>query len=155
MIYGLVFVMSLLVAGVTLHTSNVVSHRSPGHVQRDVLAQWMRVYSNAAIGFAQANPGYSGLITDAQVEPYLGVWQSITASMTAAGLQHGAELSGGQLVVWCSGSGSTVVTQPPADITNPSSGYQQSGNLVNPILGQQGALPSNVPAGATVLRVQV
>lgn len=154
MIYGLVFVMSLLVAVATVHTSTVVSHRSPGHVQRDVSAQWMQVYGNAAMGFAQANPGYSGSITDAQVAPYLGAWQSITTSMTAAGLQHGAEISSGQLVVWCSGAGSTVVTQPPADITNPASGYNQGGNLVNPILGNQGALPSNVPAGATVLRVQ-
>lgn len=154
MIYGLVFVMAMLVAVATVHTGTVVSHRSMGHVQRDVTSQWMQAYSNAAVAFAKANPGYSGQMTDAQLAPYLGAWQTAAASMTAVGLQHGAEIVGGQLVIWCAGAGASATAQPSPDVTSPASGYSQRGNLINPILGNQGPLPPNVPAGATVMRVQ-
>lgn len=154
MIYGLVFVLALLGAVATLHTSTVVSHRSTAHIQRDVTSQWMQVYSNAAMAFAQANYGYSGTITDAQLSAYLGAWQSITSAMTAAGLQHGAELVSGQLVIWCIGSGVSIAAQPTPDITSLADGYQQLGNLINPILGTQGVTLPNVPIGATVWRVQ-
>jgi len=154
MIYGLVFVMAMLVTVATVQTGTVVSHRSIGHVQRDVTAQWMQAYSNAAMAFAQANPGYTGQVTDTQIAPYLGAWQAATASMTAAGLQHGAEIVGGQLMIWCAGSGASAAAQPAPDLTSPASGYSQGGNLFNPILGNQGPLPPNIPAGATVMRVQ-
>ena len=154
MIYGLVFVMAMLVTVATVHTGTVVSHRSMGNVQRDVTSQWMQAYSNAAMAFAQANPGYTGTMTDAQMAPYLGAWQTAAASMTAAGLQHGAEIVGGQLVIWCAGSSASATAQPAPDVTSPASGYSQGGDLVNPILGNQGALPANIPAGATVMRVQ-
>ena len=154
MIYGLVFVMALLVTVATVHTGTVVSHRSMGNVQRDVTSQWMQAYSNAAMAFAQANPDYTGTMTDAQMAPYLGAWQAATASMTAAGLQHGAEIVGGQLMIWCAGSGASAAAQPAPDLTSPASGYSQGGNLFNPILGNQGPLPPNIPAGATVMRVQ-
>ena len=154
MIYGLVFVMAMLVTVATVQTGTVVSHRSMGHVQRDVTSRWMQAYSNAAMAFAQANPGYSGQVTDAQIAPYLGAWQTAAASMTAAGLQHGAEIAGGQLVIWCAGSSASGAAQPGPDLTSPASGYSHGGNLVNPILGNQGPLPTNIPAGATVMRVQ-
>ncbi len=136
------------------HTIKPTQQRTVQTVQ----GQWLLVYGQAAQVFITNNPGYAGAISDAQLQPELGPWQSLPAALTQAGLQHGALVQGGRLYAWISDptSGSSAAAfarllQREGTLAGDGAlMVNESGQLVNPIVGSPTAAPAGIPNGAFV-----
>lgn len=124
-------------------------------------AQWVVIYGQAAQSYLAAHPGYSGAITDAQMQTVLGTWSNLPAAMTQAGVQHGALVSSGRPYGWgLLPTGATaaavgeLIRRDLSASGNQSITVNQNGTLVNPQLSNPQPAPAGIPDNALVVAPQ-
>ncbi|MEY2341435.1 type IV pilus biogenesis protein PilM [Acidithiobacillus sp. IBUN Pt1247-S3] len=104
--------------------------------------------AHAALAFAEANQGFTGAISSAQLQPYMGNY--------AYPSQWAAAEQGGQLYVWSNAlpnkalSGIASATQTDCAYASVSQG-QMTSECANLFLG---AAPAGVPDGAVIYVIE-
>ncbi len=140
----LIGAVAVLGASTMMHTPQRIAQT------HDAQASWLAAYISAANAFAQQNHGFSGSIDDASVMQFMGPYQGLlgpNGTFAKAGVQYGAALINGDLVVWANppsgSSGTTYLTGLKSSLKGNLSGiYIKNGaSLTSPVDGQVMASP--------------
>ena len=146
---AIIFVL-IIAAGVAVYgTSALISSPQPAAQLHNAQATWFSEYVGAANAFAQQNHGFSGAISDAQIQPFMGPYAGLlgtSGSFARAGVQYGAAIVNGNLTVWASpsqSSGTTYLTGLKQALQGDLSAIfiKQGSTLVSPTDGQTIAAP--------------
>jgi hypothetical protein len=125
-------------------------------------AQWVVIYGQAALGWLHTHPGYSGAISDAQMQSVLGAsWANLPAAMTEAAMTHGALISAGKPYAWAVLPSATTASAL-GDLLrhdlvangNESITINENGTLVSPQLSNSQPAPVGIPDNAIVVAAQ-
>lgn len=145
-----IFLLAVAAGVAVISTSAFVSRPQPIATAHNAQAAWFTTYERAAQTFAKNNNGFAGQITDAQLSQYMGPWSNLLGAngvFSQNGIQYGAAVMGGHLVVWTSppsnASGSVLIPGLKTQLSGDLSGiYVKQGNtLVNQFDGQIVAAP--------------
>ena len=125
-------------------------------------AQWVVIYGQAALNWLHTHPGYSGTISDTQMQSALGTsWGKLPAAMTAAGISHGALISAGRPYAWAVLPSSTtanalgeLLRHDLAANGNEAVTINENGTLVSPQLSNPQPAPAGIPDNAIVVAAQ-
>ncbi len=125
-------------------------------------AQWVVIYGQAALNWLHTHPGYSGTISDAQMQSALGAsWANLPAAMTAAAMSHGALVSAGKPYAWAVLPSATtanalgdLLRSDLAANGNESVTINENGTLVSPQLSNPKPAPAGIPDNAIVFAAQ-
>ena len=148
----------LLIAAITVfaHVENDAVP-SPRDNMRTTEAEWLVTYGEAAQQFLNANPGYSGTITDAQISTGLASWGNLPTAMTNAGISHGALVSSNRAYAWgvlplaeSSEAVGMLIKHDPDLAGNEAVYIDVNGVLVNPAMGGSAPAPAGIPNDAIV-----
>lgn len=109
----------------------------------DSLSRNFLTYRSAAAGFAQSNPGFSGIPSDSVLN--LPLWFVKPLGVSSF-------ITGGTAYTFFNGTAPSGMASKLVDLTQSAAiGVKQSGTLVSPIMGATGiTVPVAVPEGAIV-----
>ncbi|MHB8408960.1 MAG: type IV pilus biogenesis protein PilM [Acidiferrobacterales bacterium] len=142
-----------LLAIAIVHLESTILQPSQQTIAARQFAGQFRAYSLAAMYFAEANHGYSGQISDAQLAPYLTPWTPFLS-------QHAAGIQGGVLDVWAMPPGIAVTQNAwvvqEVKLTDGDVAYaiNNGGTLISPVGGNLGPAPAGIPNNAAVYQIQ-